>query len=379
MNYRIELLKERAETAATKCRAIAEKAAAENRGLTAAEKAVYDEGVRDLDASLAGIKAARADESFIAHARSEFAGLGAPLGSTKADHGLRLKLGREMAAAAATKIAGSKAMAVSGAEVVPQSFVGDPIVLGRPAQGLLDVVPVRQQSSPSFAYLRQISRDNQAAVVPEGDLKPTSDIGLERIEAQLAVIAHLSSPAPKFWFEDVVALQRFVEGEFQWGLAAAVEQYILDTVNETDGVQEQSYSASIVETLRHGITKLEVAGHQAVAAVMHPQDWAACELALASSSAIEYRGLPFDAATRRLFSVAVATTTAQLPGTAHIMGADAVVLDTDSRGVQVQWSENAGAETFARNETVLRVEGRYAVSVQAPLGVVVADIAGSGS
>ena len=54
--------------------------------------------------------------------------------------------------------------------------------------------------------------------------------------------------------------------------------------------------------------------------------------------------------------------------------ADAVVLDVDSQGVQVQWSENSNAEDFARNLIRARVEGRFGTSVLSPLGVVIATL-----
>jgi hypothetical protein len=46
----------------------------------------------------------------------------------------------------------------------------------------------------------------------------------------------------------------------------------------------------------------------------------------------------------------------------------------DTTGVGVQWSETATADSFARNQTIARCEGRYGTSVYAPLGVVVGDL-----
>jgi hypothetical protein len=46
------------------------------------------------------------------------------------------------------------------------------------------------------------------------------------------------------------------------------------------------------------------------------------------------------------------------------------MLDTDDRGVAPQWSENAGIDTFAKNQIVCRCEDRYGTSVLSPLGVV---------
>ncbi len=45
-----------------------------------------------------------------------------------------------------------------------------------------------------------------------------------------------------------------------------------------------------------------------------------------------------------------------------------------TQGVQVQWSETATADSFAKNQIIARCEGRFATSVYSPLGVVTADL-----
>jgi AMP-binding enzyme len=49
-------------------------------------------------------------------------------------------------------------------------------------------------------------------------------------------------------------------------------------------------------------------------------------------------------------------------------------LDTDTRGVDVQWSENATADSFGKSLVFARCESRYATSVFSPLGVVSLDL-----
>ena len=70
----------------------------------------------------------------------------------------------------------------------------------------------------------------------------------------------------------------------------------------------------------------------------------------------------------------VVATVSQAAGVAHAVATDAVAVDTDTAGVQVQWSENATADSFAKNQIIARCEGRFATSVYSPLGVVVADL-----
>ena len=131
----------------------------------------------------------------------------------------------------------------------------------------------------------------------------------------------------------------------------------------------------MLATLRKGITKLETQGHTAAAYVLNPVDWEGVELALSSTSAVEFNGLPYDPATRRLFGVPVTTSNAQAAGVGHVIASGAVALDTDTRGVDVQWSENATADSFGKNLVFARCESRYATSVFSPLGVVSLDLA----
>ncbi len=63
------------------------------------------------------------------------------------------------------------------------------------------------------------------------------------------------------------------------------------------------------------------------------------KLALASSNAIEHLSLPYDAATRRLFGVPVVATVSEAAGVGHMLATDAVLVDADTQGVCVQWSE----------------------------------------
>jgi hypothetical protein len=84
--------------------------------------------------------------------------------------------------------------------------------------------------------------------------------------------------------------------------------------------------------------------------------------------------LPYDAASRRLFGVPVTTSNAQTAGVGHLLASGAVALGTDTRGVDVQYSENATADSAGKNLVFALCESRYATSVLIPLGVVTLDL-----
>ena len=355
---------------------IAAKAVNENRAMTRDERALYDSAMSKARPILDGLKADRSDAAVEAYARGLFDKIGGGVGNG-AKAGQRLSF-KNMASGIGNRMMagdmGTKALAPSGAAVVAQSFIGDPIALGRAATGLLDVLPVAVQSSAEYAYLRQTTRTNNAAAVADGATKPTSVLGLTRVEQSLAIIAHLSEGIPRYWLVDNAAVEQFVNAELEFGLQKAVEAKVISDINGTSGIQTQAWSTSIAQTLRKSLTKLEVAGYTPGAILLHPSDFETVELAVSTTNAVEHVGLPYEAAQRRLFGVPIAVSVSATAGVGHVLAADAVVLDTDSQGVQVMWSETSNADDWSKNLIRSRVEGRYGTSVLAPLGVVSADL-----
>lgn len=363
-----------------RAREVAAKAVAEHRDMTAAERHTYDSAMSKAQPVLDGLRDCRRDEQITAAARELAATVGPLPGSpSSAGHktGQRLSF-KGMASGVAARMLGgqlgTKALAPSGATVVPQAFTPDPVALGRAATGLLDVLPVRVQATAEYAFIRQTTRTNNAAAVAEGATKPTTVLGLTRVEQTLAVVAHLSEGVPRYWLADNDTLEAFIGAELQTGLRAAVEAKVIADVNATSGIQTQAWSTSIAQTLRKALTKIETAGYAPGAIVLHPADFETVELAVSTTNAIEHVGLPYDAAARRLYGVPIATTVSATAGVGHVIAAGAVILDTDAQGVGVQWSETSNADDFAKNLIRARCEGRFGTSVLSPLGVVSADL-----
>lgn len=367
----------------TKARQICELARELDRDLSQDEA---EQVQKHLDAAEAASKAigdAERSKSILAQldgmaADAEHRRGGGGGGAASGESGKRLAFTKAMAGQAVTKILGAglgeKAVAPSGAATVSQEFDGDPIALGRPAQSLLSVLPVKVHGSPQFSYLRQLLRTNNAGVVTEGTVKPTSVYTVTKIEDQLDVIAHLSEAIPRYWIADNGSLEQWLTSELAYGLSVAVEAMALAAITGTSGIQVNAYAASPLVTLRKSVTKLEATGYTPSAFVLHPNDWEAIELLVSSTTAIEHMNLPYDPATRRLYGVPVVITNAATEGTSHTLAEGAVALDTDSHGVAIQWSETSNADDWSKNLIRARCEGRYATSVFAPLGVVKSDL-----
>jgi HK97 family phage major capsid protein len=359
--------------------------AAADREMTTREQSEYDAEMKTARELLEKIKTGKHDLAVMEEAKSLAeaigdavpAGSGGGLGGGAAKtKGQRLHFA-SMGARAADKIAaapgGLKALATSGTVVVEQTFVPDPIALGKPATWLLDVLPV-QTVGPQFAYLRQSVRTNAAAIVPEGSVKPTSTYTLVRIEDKLDVVAHLSEAIPRFWVADNVALETFMRSELELGLQVAVEGLIIADIAGTSGIQSQAYSTSVLQTVRKSLTKLETQGYTPASIVLNPSDFEGIELALSTVNAVEHMSLPFDTAARRLWGTPLVVTNAVAAGVAYSLASGAVKVMTDSQGVQVTWSEQSNATDWSENKIRARCEGRWATAVLAPLGCVSCDL-----
>lgn len=374
-----ELLAEvRAKMAACEAGQISAKALSSYMEAASAEDREIAEQIKAYDASLS--HSGMGGSSLDSQGNPAPATGGAPFAAPNRDNGKRLTFGTKTAAALAIKMLGApgglrtKALAPSGSAAVGQEFRPDPIALGKPAHSLLDVLPTTPHDTAEFSYLRQTVRTNNAAVVPDYQLKPTSVYSVERIEDRLDVIAHLSEPVPRFWFQDNEALTGFLANELDYGLRVAVEAKVLSDINATSGLQTVTDTTSqTLVRLRKSLTLLEQSGYSPGFFLLDPVDWEGIELLLTSSGATDMQGIPYDPAQRRLFGVPVVVSVAQAAGVGHTVAAGAVALDTGSEGTGVQWSESH-ADDFGKNLVRARCEGRYATSVYAPLGVVTVDL-----
>lgn len=371
--------KERRDQLLAEAKAICEKARSEKRDLTADEfstvegKVTEVKGINDalkdaarsadilgqLDAMAAGVDDNRDGNQFLSLSKGwtdKFAEKLTPYGK---EHGAPI---------------GEKAIASGSSVFVDTELTPTPIAMGRPATALLNVIPVTRHGQPAYSYLRQSVRTNNAAVVAEGAVKPTSVYTFVKVDGALSVIAHLSEAIPRYWLEDRKEIQDFLKSEMAYGLQLAIESKVLADINATSGIQTQDFDTSILVTLRKSLTKLEANGYTPSAIVVDPLDWETLELALATTTAIEYNGLPYDAATRRLWNTTVVVANIEAQGTAHVLAQGAVGLDTDTSGVQLQWSEQSNADDWSKNLVRARMEGRFGTSVYTPFGVVKATI-----
>jgi HK97 family phage major capsid protein len=388
---------------ATRARVLAEKAESERRPFTAAEQAEFDDVMAKGKVELEQIKTLKADQKIMADAKDLAAKIGAPVDvngnplggmesartdgvtrrglpfTRKAGAGTLAKsIARNMAATGN----GSKALAPAGTVVTPTPVAMDPVALADPGATLLDALNVIVAAEPTYRYLRQVTRENNAAVVAVGETKPTSKTTWEQIDDRLRIVATLSEGVHEYWLRDAPALERFMEDELVNNVLRAIEDEVVngDGTGEhftglahVSGAQVQAFAVDSLTTIRKAITKLEVAGHAAGLITLHPADWEALELSRTTGDGqLELVDSPVDRAQRRLWGVQVVPSVAVAPKTAFVLDSRAVQVSTDGN-VITKWSEADGL--FEKNELRARTETRANLDVIRPLGIVKASLA----
>ncbi|MFM1724039.1 phage major capsid protein [Rhodococcus sp. PAM 2766] len=251
---------------------------------------------------------------------------------------------------------------------------------GRPALSLLEALTTVVRP-PVYKIQRQTLRENNAAGVAPGALKPTSLYGLETVDIALKVIAHVSEPVDSYTLADGVNLTRFLESEMTYGLRTEVERQLITGTGavvdgndeftgilNTSGIQAQAFDTDVLTSARAAMTKLEVAGYVPSLFVLSPDDWQALELTRNTSGQLDLGHAAVDRAARRLWGTPIVVSNAVPANSALLLDTAHTLVDTDGH-VDVKWSEAVG-DDFARNQVRVRVEGRFNASIHHPLSIV---------
>ena len=277
---------------------------------------------------------------------------------------------------------GIKALSAPGTAITSIPLDNKVLPLGQTATSVLDVLPTNKQPV-LYAYMRQTLRENNAAIVAPGALKPRSLYGTERVEQRLKVAAHLSENVDKYDLEDAPMLAQFIRNELEFGLAVEIERLIVNGVFATDGltgilntsgVQVQPFATDIITSVRKSITMLETAGYAANTLLIHPVDYERLELSRRPGDGQFDMGanLPVARGAERVWGLARATSVAVPVGTGVVLDRNMVAVATDGR-VDVQWADQIG-EAFERNQLVARCETRVNVDVYSPRAVVKVEL-----
>ena len=313
------------------------------------------------------------DQALLATLRSSFkASEGGAAGSGETRLAVKSAGIRQTAQALATGF-GKKDLIAGGGVAAAAIAPAEIYAQGQIPTSLLEMLPAKAVSSPVFRFLRGTHRDMQAGVVAPGETKPTSTLGLTPVDERLRVVAHLSEGIDHYSLTDVAMLQQFLIQEMTHGLYRAVEDQVLngDGTGEnmtgilaTSGIQTVDYQGDVLSTIRRALTASESLGYHPGVVVLSPSAWEAAETSVTSGSG-EYllASSPVDRAARRVWGAQVVVSSALPADTGLLIDPAQVTVYTDPRGVQARFSESH-EDSWAKNEVVLRVEGRWASAVQ---------------
>lgn len=244
----------------------------------------------------------------------------------------------------------------------------------------LDMLPkVPQNSGNTFSYLRQVTRDNNAAVVADNQLKPTIIYTFTEVEDRCRVVAHLSEPFPLRYLSDHDTLTRVLDTEMVRGVNQALEAQVLagDGTGEnfqgilsTTGVRQIAFQTDMVTNIRKAATAAQVLGVQPTGWVFSAADAEALDLLRENGAT---GGFLLGAGTvDRLLKVPAVVSTALPAGTA-LLGDWRTVANRVRETASTLAATQAG-DLFDKNQVKLRAEGRYGLEVRQPVSLSVVDL-----
>nr|WP_308195055.1 phage major capsid protein [Mycolicibacterium sp. F2034L] len=307
-----------------------------------------------------------------------------------------------------------KGLFVGGSDTSAGTFVvneqtGIVEMLGRKELKIRDLVSVRRTGSDTVEYVQQTNHTNAAAVVPEatssaaptmpaldgnalgagaalvnnagGGYKPEGAWAFERKTAVVKTIAEWV-PATKRALADVAALEGLINDELRADIAETEEAQILNGdgsgenftgINNWSGIQTQSFSSDLFQSIRKGITKARTIGRvNPNAVVVSP---VTAELIdLAQDGELRYRyGGPQAIGPHTVWGLPVVESETQPDGYALVGDfSKAVLWDREQTTVTMTDSH---ADFFIRNLVAILAEERLAFAVTRPKAFVNVDIA----
>lgn len=247
---------------------------------------------------------------------------------------------------------------------------------------LLDLVARVPLASNNYAYLSQVVRSNNAAVVPDHATKPTSPYKFEEVQGRARVVAHLSEPFPLRYLSDYQGLAQILDQEMREGVLQALEAQLVAGDGEeenftgimaTTGVTDVPFTGDPLTTVRTARTVLESKAEHPNAWVLHPEDAASLELTRENGETGGF--LMTNGAYEVLFGAGITrvTSTAIPKGTALLADWSQVRLYV--REAEHTLAATQAGQLFEKNEVMLRSEGRYGLQMLRPQAVAVVHLA----
>ena len=268
------------------------------------------------------------------------------------------------------------------------------------AETILQMIPIQGTDQDRVSYMRETVRTHAAASVENSNLKPTSTYNLERVNADIITIAHLSEPIPRQWLSDAPMLADYIGRTMREGLILQLEEQIfqgtglddqIEGLENVSGLRGQSFDTDVLTTTRKAITALENVPIIPDGWAIHPSDWETFEL-LENTAGFYAMGspgqIPVDRANRRLWGLPVAVSLGVTEGVAYLTNWSNALKLWEREAIRIDWSEvftrsiTVGEDDFDKtgfetNEIKFRCEGRFQLEVSRPSAIVEVNLTAS--
>jgi HK97 family phage major capsid protein len=260
----------------------------------------------------------------------------------------------------------------AGALIPPMRDGSVNMIAGREPR-LRDLLTVINTASGSVEYVDQTTRDNNAAPVAEGTLKPQSEYEFELKNLPIRTIAHWTKASVQV-LDDAPQLQSIIDNELRYGLALAEEAQLLngDGVSPNlDGLitNATAYAAAfapdsptMIDKIGLGMLQVANAYYQPNGIVIHPSDWMRMRL-LKDADGNYLLGNPQAAAEPRLFGLPVVATTAMAIDKFLIGDFRRAATLYDRQEATVALSTEDG-DNFVKNMVTIRCEARLGLALK---------------
>lgn len=248
---------------------------------------------------------------------------------------------------------------------------------------LLDLIPRVGMDGNTYGFLRQTVATNNADVVPDNALKPTSIYTLTEVEGRARVIAHLSEPFPLRYLEDYEQLGQVLDTQMVAGVLEKLEAEILagDGTGEhftgilgTSGITQVAFKTDALTTVRSALTAMLAKGESPTAWVLNPQDVEELELLRENGAT---GGFLMNSAAYDTIFGAQSDITRVLSNS--VPKGTALLADWGQTRLRIRQGAHTLAATqagdlFDKNQVKLRAEGRFAFDIYRPQAVAVVDL-----
>jgi len=265
--------------------------------------------------------------------------------------------------------------------------------LGRIPLVLRDLVAQRTTTSDVVEYVRQTTQVQEAAPVPEANIKvptgatgeitgekPQGVLAWEIVTATVKTIA-VWMAATRRALSDAAQIRGIIDGELRDDLAEELEDQMLNGTGvgenfvgllNTPGILAQAFNGNIFTTCRQAITTVQVTGRaRPTAWLFNPADWETVELTQDGVNRYYGNG-PFAQGPNQLWGYPVVESQF-VPAGKAILGdwRKAVLWDRERASILVTDSHS---DFFVRNIIAILAEMRAAWGVIRPSAFVVVDL-----